>query len=496
MRFLSSEAEVDDPLRRPASSSRSTACRARAPAEPPTGSTGSTASLASKGAADYELSPGDVVQWDYRDWQRDPGHPRDRRRLSRAVPRAARRQEAPRSGSSARTPGSEPCRHVKQTLGDAGIPASGAALGAPGQPEGDPRSSWRPGTARGGCRRCGAIEHGPRRSGVFARFTRRGDEARAARRRRQGWCARRRPARGSSPRCGRPTREFVWLVTGLDDAGVAARGRALDRARSARRLRGRRRARRGWRSSPLERPAGEAGSRLPRPAEPAARRAGGGRRPRSAPRWRSSRRSTQNPLVLVGDRRRDPRRGCRGRRRRRAARARCWFSLPLALADRHRQPARLPRPATRCSCAAARSSATASTSRSRRSPPGRWPGLRVVVFMLAFGLFSACVDPDELLRAFRRVSYRSALTASLATRLVPGARPRRAADGRRGALPARAARPAGRDPRRACRARSTARSTWPPRSRCAAIRRPAGRRAARRAPVVAPRPARRRARPP
>ena len=39
--------------------------------------------------------------------------------------------------------------------------------------------------------------------------------------------------------------------------------------------------------------------------------------------------------------------------------------------------------------------------------------------MLAFGLFSACVDPDELLRAFRRVSYRSALTASLATRLVP-----------------------------------------------------------------------------
>lgn len=50
---------------------------------------------------------------------------------------------------------------------------------------------------------------------------------------------------------------------------------------------------------------------------------------------------------------------------------------------------------------------------------GAMAGLRVTVFMLAFGLFSACVDPDELLRAFRRVSYRSALTASLATRLVP-----------------------------------------------------------------------------
>jgi energy-coupling factor transport system permease protein len=50
---------------------------------------------------------------------------------------------------------------------------------------------------------------------------------------------------------------------------------------------------------------------------------------------------------------------------------------------------------------------------------GGLAGLRVVAFLMAFGLFSACVDPDELLRLFRRVSYRSALTASLATRLVP-----------------------------------------------------------------------------
>jgi energy-coupling factor transport system permease protein len=46
-------------------------------------------------------------------------------------------------------------------------------------------------------------------------------------------------------------------------------------------------------------------------------------------------------------------------------------------------------------------------------------GLRVVVIVTAFGLLSAAVDPDELLRLFRRVSYRSALTATLATRLVP-----------------------------------------------------------------------------
>lgn len=50
---------------------------------------------------------------------------------------------------------------------------------------------------------------------------------------------------------------------------------------------------------------------------------------------------------------------------------------------------------------------------------GGLAGLRLAVFMLAFGLFAACVDPDALLRALRRVSYRSALSASLATRLVP-----------------------------------------------------------------------------
>jgi energy-coupling factor transport system permease protein len=50
---------------------------------------------------------------------------------------------------------------------------------------------------------------------------------------------------------------------------------------------------------------------------------------------------------------------------------------------------------------------------------GAFAGLRVVVLVTALGLLSAAVDPDELLRLFRRLSYRSALTASLATRLVP-----------------------------------------------------------------------------
>jgi energy-coupling factor transport system permease protein len=50
---------------------------------------------------------------------------------------------------------------------------------------------------------------------------------------------------------------------------------------------------------------------------------------------------------------------------------------------------------------------------------GALNGMRVIVIVSAFGLLSAAVDPDHLLRMFRRVSYRSALTATLATRLVP-----------------------------------------------------------------------------
>jgi energy-coupling factor transport system permease protein len=46
-------------------------------------------------------------------------------------------------------------------------------------------------------------------------------------------------------------------------------------------------------------------------------------------------------------------------------------------------------------------------------------GLRALVLILCFALYSVAVDPDEVLRLFRRVSFRSALTATLATRLVP-----------------------------------------------------------------------------
>jgi energy-coupling factor transport system permease protein len=60
-------------------------------------------------------------------------------------------------------------------------------------------------------------------------------------------------------------------------------------------------------------------------------------------------------------------------------------------------------------------------------------GLRALVVLMASALLAATVDPDEVLRLFRRVSFRSALTAALAVRLVPVLQRdgRRLADARR-----------------------------------------------------------------
>jgi energy-coupling factor transport system permease protein len=46
-------------------------------------------------------------------------------------------------------------------------------------------------------------------------------------------------------------------------------------------------------------------------------------------------------------------------------------------------------------------------------------GLRALALILCGALYTVAVDPDEVLRLFRRVSFRSALTATLATRMVP-----------------------------------------------------------------------------
>ena len=71
-------------------------------------------------------------------------------------------------------------------------------------------------------------------------------------------------------------------------------------------------------------------------------------------------------------------------------------------------------------------------------------GLRVVVVVLAFAVFSACVDPDRVLRALRPVARRSSLTAALVTRMVPLAAADRARLSDASELRGPAAEPVGR----------------------------------------------------
>ena len=70
--------------------------------------------------------------------------------------------------------------------------------------------------------------------------------------------------------------------------------------------------------------------------------------------------------------------------------------------------------------------------------------LRIVVGILVFAVWSACVDPDRILRALRPFAARSALTATLISRMVPLAAADAARLGEAAALRGPAAQPLGR----------------------------------------------------
>lgn len=70
--------------------------------------------------------------------------------------------------------------------------------------------------------------------------------------------------------------------------------------------------------------------------------------------------------------------------------------------------------------------------------------LRIAVVMMAFAVYSSCVDPDRVLRALRPIARRSALTATLVARMVPLAASDLARLREGAALRGPAAAPAGR----------------------------------------------------
>ena len=179
-----------------------------------------------KAAKDYELDGGAVVQWDYHSVkvrQNIPAivgafpEPFVTGLEGRKFPVRVECDDA--SGDS--------CKQVKTTLRDAGVPATGAALGTQGT-QNVARvvvATWDRAREQPTLR---ALEQGPKRSAVFARFNAEGDltllddDARRVRDagRDAGLVAALRPRDD----------QLVWVVTGGSQAGVARAAGAFRRS--------------------------------------------------------------------------------------------------------------------------------------------------------------------------------------------------------------------------------------------------------------------------
>jgi hypothetical protein len=180
------------------------------------------------GAAEYELSPGDRVQWDYRNWE-----------ATMRVPAIVGAYPEPfRSGIEGRRrpvrveceeAESRACRVTKERLRDAGVAATGAALGTGGT-ENVIRvvvGRWR---AVRLVQDLAEIEDGPEASGVFARFDSGGgslellgEDGRTERVAQS--------SAGLVAAVAPSEEEILWAVTGLDDRGVEAAARSLSETR-------------------------------------------------------------------------------------------------------------------------------------------------------------------------------------------------------------------------------------------------------------------------
>ena len=182
---------------------------------------------ADKGAAEWELSPGDHVQWDRRDWSAAMRIPA----IVGAYPEpfvsgvGGKRRPVRVECEDVQ---SKPCKDARARLQEAGVPTSGSSIGAPGTEEVTRLVVARWPKARG-VRGASELENGPESSGVFARFS---DDGATLELLDEHGDTVRRVGRGDGvglvfalqPRA----KELLWVVTGLDEKGVEAGVRALD----------------------------------------------------------------------------------------------------------------------------------------------------------------------------------------------------------------------------------------------------------------------------
>jgi hypothetical protein len=185
---------------------------------------------ASVGAAEYELSPGDRVQWDRRNWEATMRVPAIVGAFPEPFVHGFEGKKLP-VRVECDEPAADPCEEVKRRLDRVGASASGSAIGVPGAMEAlrVVVGTWEEAKV---VRAAAELEGDPDESGVFARVA--GDGRSLELLDESGRTVRRVETGDGTGvvAAARPTEdELVWLVIALDERGVSAAARALDERR-------------------------------------------------------------------------------------------------------------------------------------------------------------------------------------------------------------------------------------------------------------------------
>ncbi|MEA2459017.1 MAG: hypothetical protein QOC95_1989 [Thermoleophilaceae bacterium] len=185
-------------------------------------------SEASVGAADYKLSPGDVVQWDYRNWHATQHVPAIVGAYPEPFVHGMKGKRLP-TRVECEQEDSKPCTEVGDSLAKYGANVTSAPLGSPST-----TFALRVIVAKfstvSRIRAITALESGPATTGVYARFNAAGtgldllgDSGAVARTAP--------PGTGLLAATQPPAQAITWVVTGVDDAGVQRAAAALDPAK-------------------------------------------------------------------------------------------------------------------------------------------------------------------------------------------------------------------------------------------------------------------------
>lgn len=183
-----------------------------------------------EGAAEYELSPGDRVQWDYRPWDRAMAVPAIVGAFPEPFLHGLEGKRRP-VRVECEEPGSAACEQADASLSEVGVPTASATVGAPNTETVTRLVVARWPQARI-VRGAADLERGPEATGVFARLADDGtalelldDSGEVARTVRAG------DGTGLVVALRPRADELVWLVTGLDEDALLAGARALTERR-------------------------------------------------------------------------------------------------------------------------------------------------------------------------------------------------------------------------------------------------------------------------